>query len=129
MDKATLNWLKIAEKDLKAAKILLKEGEHFSVIFHLHACLEKILKGIVISLGSEPPKIHNLKRLAVDCCKIKLDKHREEVLAKLDKYFIDSRYPEDFDEIENTYDFEYTQELVKEVETTFLWLKNLLTKN
>lgn len=58
MDKATLNWLKIAERDLKAAKI------------------------------------HNLKRLAVECCKIKLEKHREEVLVKLDKSFIDSRYPE-----------------------------------
>lgn len=93
MDKATLNWLKIAERDLKAAKI------------------------------------HNLKRLAVECCKIKLEKHREEVLVKLDKSFIDSRYPEDFDEVEKTYDLRYCLELLKEVEVTFLWLKDLLMKN
>jgi HEPN domain-containing protein len=129
MDKATLNWLKIAERDLKAAKILLRENEHSSVIFHLHACLEKILKGIVTSLGVEPPKIHNLKRLAVECCKIKLEKHREEVLVKLDKSFIDSRYPEDFDEVEKTYDLRYCLDLLKEVEVTFLWLKDLLMKN
>ncbi len=129
MDQATLNWLKLAEKDFKAAKILLKEGEHFSAIFHLHASLEKILKGLITSLGTEPPKIHNLKRLAVDCCKIKLEKHREEVLVKLDKSFLDSRYPEDFDEIESVYDLKYCKELLKEVEVTFLWLKDLLMKS
>lgn len=80
-------------------------------------------------MGVEPPKIHNLKRLAIDCCKIKLEKHKEEILVKLDKSFIDSRYPEDFDELENKYNLEYCQNLLKEVEVTFTWLKDLLMKN
>ncbi|NQY80715.1 MAG: HEPN domain-containing protein [Candidatus Caenarcaniphilales bacterium] len=129
MDKATENWLKIAEKDLKAAKVLLKAEENMSVIFHLHAALEKILKAIVTSLGAEPPKIHNLKRLAVDCCKIKLEKHREEIFVKLDKSFIDTRYPEDIDECEEKYNLNYCKGILKDVEVTFKWLKDLLMKN
>jgi hypothetical protein len=42
---------------------------------------------------------------------------------------MDSRYPEDFDEVEKTYDLRYCLDLLKEVEVTFLWLKDLLMKN
>ena len=41
MKKSTENWFKIAEKDLKIAKLLVKEDEPMAFIFHLHAALEK----------------------------------------------------------------------------------------
>jgi len=74
MKESSLNWLKIAEKDLKAAKILLKEKEPMGTIFHLHAAVEKILKGLSAESGTTPPKIHNLQLLAVDSCRLSLEK-------------------------------------------------------
>ena len=46
MKKTTENWLRIAEKDLKFAKLCLDATEPLGVITHLHASVEKILKAI-----------------------------------------------------------------------------------
>lgn len=129
MKKSSGNWLKTADKDLRCAKILMKEHEVSAFIFHLHAAVEKILKGICDETQSEPPRIHNLKKLAVDACELKLEQKQEEILIKLDESFIDSRYPVDLEEFENSYSTEACEELFKEVEVTYKWLKNLLTKN
>lgn len=126
MKKASENWLKIAEADLRAAKIMLREDEPMAFIFHLHAAIEKILKGIVEENGTTPPKIHNLKQLAVNSCRLKLDSHNEEVLIKLNESFVDSRYPTDIDEFDDMYPKEECEKLFKEVEVTFKWLKSLL---
>ncbi len=90
MKKASENWLKIAEADLRAAKVLLKAEQSLNVIFHLHAAVEKILKGIAEEKGHNPPKIHALKKLAVDVCQITLEKKADELIKSLDKAFIDS---------------------------------------
>lgn len=129
MKKASENWLIIAQKDLKIAKVSLREEEPLQVIFHLHAALEKILKGISEEKGVSPPKIHSLKLLAVDTCQIKLEDHYSDLLKTLDKAFIDSRYPEDVAQFEEEYNLDYCAELVKEVEATFKWLKDILIKN
>ena len=129
MKKASENWLKIAERDLRAAKSLLKAGDSLNTIFHLHAAVEKILKGIAEEKGNNPPKIHALKKLAVDVCQLKLETHVEILIKSLDKALIDSRYPEDIEIFEEEYDNEYCIQLVKDVEVTFQWLKDLLTKN
>jgi HEPN domain-containing protein len=124
--KSSENWLKIAEADLRVAKIVLREGEPMAFIFHLHAAIEKILKGIAEENGVTPPKIHNLKQLAIDSCCLKLDSHNEEVLIKLNESFIDSRYPTEIDEFYDMYSKIECEKLFKEVEVTFKWLKSLL---
>ena len=70
MKAATNNWLALAEKELKLAKFSLKANEHIGIIYHLHACVEKLLKGIYEETKGNPPKIHSLKKLAADCCSI-----------------------------------------------------------
>ena len=127
--KSSENWLKIAEADLRMAKVLLKAYEALGLIFHLHAAVEKILKGIATEKGIVPPKIHNLKKLAINTCEIKLENYRDQLLYSLDQAFIDTRYPDDIDEIERKYPIEYCEKLYKEVEVTFKWLKNLLLEN
>jgi HEPN domain-containing protein len=119
--------LKIAEADLRVAKIMLREHEPMAFIFHLHAAIEKILKAIVEESGSTPPKIHNLRQLAIDSCHLKLDNHNEEVLIKLNESFIDSRYPTDIKEFDDMYSKIECEKLFKEVEVTFKWLKSLLS--
>ncbi|MDD9899293.1 MAG: HEPN domain-containing protein [Candidatus Melainabacteria bacterium] len=73
MKKLTHNWLKIAEKDLKYAKLCLDASESLGTITHLHASVEKLLKGICEELVGHPPKIHSLKKLAIDVCKVDLE--------------------------------------------------------
>ncbi len=111
------------------AKAALGIEEPLGVISHLHACMEKVLKGIAEENNIEPPRIHSLKRLAVDTCKIQLESYREDLLTTLDKAFIDSRYPEDVVQFEAEYDMENCERLYKEVEGAFKWLKSLLEKN
>lgn len=111
------------------ARLALEGEEPLGVISHLHACLEKVLKGIAEEKDISPPKIHSLKKLAVEVCELKLEDHNTRLIANLDKAFIDSRYPEDVAEFEEEYDIENCKKIYQEVETTFKWLKNLLEKN
>jgi HEPN domain-containing protein len=126
---STDNWLKIAAKDLKMAKVSLRENEPLSVIYHLHASIEKILKGIAEENGIVPPKIHSLKKIAVDTCQIQLEEFQTDLMNTLDKAFIDSRYPEDLIEFEEEYNLTRCEDLISRVEVTFKWLKSLIVKN
>ena len=76
MKPSTDNWLKIAAKDLKMAKLCLDGNEPLGVINHLHAAVEKLLKGILEESGTIPPKIHSLKQLAIDVCALNLENNK-----------------------------------------------------
>ena len=119
MKSSTDNWLKIAAKDLKMAKVSIRENEPLSVIYHLHASIEKILKGIAEEKGISPPKIHSLKKLAVETCELQLEKYQTDLINTLDKAFIDSRYPEDVIEFEEEYNIDNCEGLVIRVEGHF----------
>lgn len=129
MKKATDNWLKIAEKDLKYAKLCLDVDEPLGTIMHLHASIEKVLKGICEELIGNPPKIHSLKKLAVEVCKVNLKEQQIKFLTLLDEAFIDSRYPEDVAQFEEEFDIENCQKYYAETKEIFKCLKNLITKN
>lgn len=76
MKDTTKNWVNIALKDLKLAEAALDVKEPIGVISHLHASVEKLLKAIFEEAQGNPPKIHNLKRLAIECCNLKLKRKR-----------------------------------------------------
>ena len=46
MQEATQNWFVITDKELKLAELALQADEPIGVIYHLHAAVEKTLKGI-----------------------------------------------------------------------------------
>jgi HEPN domain-containing protein len=126
---STLNWLKIAAKDLRLAKAAIDIDEPLGVISHMHDCIEKSLKGLAEELGIEPPRIHSLKKLAVETCKLSLESVENELLILLDRAYIDSRYPEEVERFEEEYDIENCQKIFIKVEATFKWLKSLIEKN
>ncbi len=129
MKQSTLNWLKIAEKDLKYAKLCLDAEEPLGTITHLHASVEKLLKAICEELFGTPPRIHNLKKLAIDVCKVNLENQQIKFLSLLDEAFIDSRYPEDVALFEQDFDTESCQKYYKDTKEIFKCLKDLITKN
>ena len=92
MKSAVSRWLELAEIDLKAARVLLKEGGLTGVVcFHAQQSVEKSLKALIESKGLNPPKSHDLILLnnRVDDL-VQLD---EDTLSKLNQVYIDTRYP------------------------------------
>ena len=126
MKEATENWLKIAAKDLKIAEVLLEAKEPIGVIFHLHAAVEKTLKAIYDETKGNPPRIHRLKKLAIDCCGIKLKEIEKDLLDTLDNAFLDSRYPKSIELFEAEYNISSCKDLIKEAKELIKWLKSLL---
>ena len=129
MKDATNNWLAIAQKDLKIAEASLQANEPLGVVFHLHAAVEKTLKAIYEETKGNPPKIHSLKKLAIDCCSIDLQQKELKFLDILDKAFIDSRYPDDINSFESRYNISNCIDLIKETKDTVKCLNSLLKKN
>ena len=92
MKPAVSRWLELAEIDLKAARVLLKEGDLTGVVcFHAQQSVEKSLKALIESKGLNPPKSHDLILLnnRVD----DLVQLNEDTLSKLNQVYIDTRYP------------------------------------
>jgi len=58
-------WLALAQNDLDAAHLLQSGGSgfHAKVCFLAQQCVERSLKGVLVSFSEEPPYIHDLKRL------------------------------------------------------------------
>ncbi|MBW2608653.1 MAG: HEPN domain-containing protein [Deltaproteobacteria bacterium] len=66
------------------------------VAFHSQQCIEKALKAVMEECGIDLVRIHNLERLleiVKNYVKIDVD---IVVIEKMDKLYIDSRYPADF---------------------------------
>ena len=90
-------WVAKACEDLEAAQILFKNRrKNFSalVCFHCHQFAEKYLKAFLISLGTQPPRIHHLAKL-LDLAVEKepaLELIRD-LLDTLEAYGVDVRYP------------------------------------
>lgn len=129
MKDTTKNWLNIATKDLRLAEASLDINEPLGVVFHLHASVEKLLKAIYEELRGNPPKIHRLKKLAIDYCGIKLQEREKDLLDLLDKAFLDSRYPEDISIFEAEYNISSCKELINQTKEIIKWLKSFLKNN
>ena len=129
MKPQTENWFRVASKELRLAELALNGNEPLGVIQHLHAAIEKTLKGIYEETKGNPPKIRGLKMLALDSCGISLQEKERKLFDILDKAFISSRYPIDLDEFEKAYNIDSCERMLKEVKDTIKWLKSLLTNN
>ena len=64
----TREWLKKAERDLKAASILLREGVYDYSLFHSQQAVEKHLKAFLTYHNKQFGKTHNIP-LLVNLCK------------------------------------------------------------
>lgn len=87
------NWIEFASEDLKMAELALKEKIYNQVCFHSEQCVEKIMKGLILSSGHPHPKSHKLADLLVVLPETPFDDLREEVLL-LDRFYAPTRYPD-----------------------------------
>ena len=98
MKKISEEWLKAAKDDLRVAGMIISdEALTHMVAFHSQQCIEKFLKAVMEEYSIDLVKIHNLERL-LEIVKKHVEIDVEIVLiVKMDKLYIDSRYPADFD--------------------------------
>jgi HEPN domain-containing protein len=123
MKKATINWLKSSDYDLKTAASLLKAKRYLYVVFMCHLSLEKTLKAILSEALSElPPYTHNLNRL-LELGGIALPEEMQSFVNAINLQSVPTRYPEDFTRLSNELDGKTAAEYMRQTKRIILWLK------
>jgi len=96
-----IEWFKKAEEDEEAgAKLLEHNGPFGPACFHFQQMAEKLLKGLLVYHGKEPPRTHDLIELETVIKDIEpnIENYKKEI-DLLNSYYIETRYPGDFPEI------------------------------
>jgi HEPN domain-containing protein len=123
MKKATLNWLKSSDYDLKTAAFLLKSKRYIYVVFMCHLSLEKTLKAILSEVVRElPPYTHNLNRL-LELGGITLPEDMQSFVNTINLQSVPTRYPEDFSRLSKELDGKTAAEYMRQTKRIILWLK------
>jgi HEPN domain-containing protein len=117
--KATANWLKIAQYDLKVANDNFKAGNLVASIEKCHNALEKLLKGIITENDEEPKKIHDLLRLVSEASITNLQDDVKDTLQELNSIYVNTRYPEEFELIQERLDEKRSKEILSETKRIF----------
>ncbi len=94
MDQAVAGWVRLAERDIRSARVLLENGDPENALFLCQQAIEKALKAHVqVTTDDPPPRIHNLMKLAqVAGLWDSLDEHRQQVLLAVDPHVTAGRY-------------------------------------
>ncbi len=89
-------WIKEAERELEAAKVLFEKGLYEMCVYHAQQTAEKSLKSVLILLGKEVYE-HRVTSIFRDEVLIKYDyPYLEEIVNKafwLEQHWLKSRYP------------------------------------
>ncbi len=119
-------WLDTSDKDYSTVENLFNSGEYHWGLFIGHLVLEKLLKALYVQqVDSNPPRIHDLARLA-EKCGITID---EQMLAKLEfitRFNLNVRYPDYQQEFYKMCTKEFSLKGLKSIEEVRQWLKKLI---
>jgi len=117
------DWLRYAYSDLELARTgqqpkVLLEG----LCFHAQQAAEKALKAVLIAKDVAPPKTHNIRTLLDFLPQDIIPPLEVEDAASLTDYAVISRYPGDFEPIDEK---EYKQ-AVRLAEIVVLWVEGII---
>jgi len=95
MKRQVEDWIVLADKDLYAAEIMIKDDYSLTniVAFHCQQAIEKYLKAFLIENDVPLMRTHDLIRLNGMVKEIKDLDIDEEKLIVINEVYIDSRYP------------------------------------
>jgi HEPN domain-containing protein len=87
-------WVKFADEDLEAARVLFEAGRYASCAYHCQQALEKILKaGIAYKTKNRPLYTHNLRDLAAQLPDLSVPEQIGQTLRRVSPHYRASRYP------------------------------------
>jgi HEPN domain-containing protein len=97
MKKQVEDWVLLADKDLKAAEIIINDEHPLTniVAFHCQQAIEKYFKAFIIEKDGTLIRIHDLIKLNGMITEIKDLGIDEKELIVLNEVYMDSRYPGD----------------------------------
>jgi HEPN domain-containing protein len=88
-------WLSYAERDIKFARVALREGFLTHCCFLSHQCVEKSLKAYLVSKGQLYPKSHHLPELLSLCeASQRTFSRMSRDCNVLNPHYIPTRYPD-----------------------------------
>lgn len=117
-------WLALVDYDIKSAEAMFDTGRYLYVAFLCQQAVEKLLKAIIHEkTGEMPPYTHRLPAL-VEVAGIVADSKQADLLVKLTRYYIRTRYPEDRTRLARTLDRTATKLLLQHTMEVLQWLKN-----
>ncbi len=117
------DWLRYARSDLELARVTRPDDVLFEgLCFHAQQAAEKALKAVLIAKGVPPPKTHNIRTLLDLLPQEVIAPQEIEDAASLTDYAVTSRYPGDFESV----DEEEYKEAVRLAETVVLWAERII---
>jgi len=124
MDKDILYWVSLSRYDINTAKAMLAGRRYLYVLFTCQQAIEKMLKALVVkNTGSFPPKIHDLVKL-LTIAGIEASDGKKEFLAKLNYYYLETRYPAELSEISKLIKRQTALDIFNETREMLTWLKS-----
>jgi len=116
-------WRNGAAEDWTVAVKLIKGGNTRHGLFFAHLTIEKILKAhVCLRTEDFAPKTHNLLRLA-ELAQVELTREQMDLLADMNSYQIESRYPE---MLQPPPSEKEAEKVLSKAEAILSWLKNRL---
>jgi HEPN domain-containing protein len=94
------DWLRYARSDLELASVTRPDEVLFEgLCFHAQQAAEKALEAVLIANGIPPPKTHNIRTLLDLLSQVMVAPQEIEDSAGLADYAVTSRYPGDFEPV------------------------------
>lgn len=123
-DKIVRNWIERASYDLETAKSMLEAERYLYVGFFCQQAIEKLLKAKIAQLGTGPPYIHNLIRLAEMAGIFNdLTGQRKDFLGQLTIHAVQSRYGDFEGDISEVLKPIEAEDLLEKTKELFEWLR------
>jgi HEPN domain-containing protein len=125
MSSSSKQWMDRAEYDLVTAQAMFDSGRYLYVLFCCQQAVEKALKSLISKRIKElPPRIHQLIRLS-EIAGLEMDESRIEFLRELSSYYIQSRYPEEIENLSSLIKKRETQNVLKRTQEIVQWIKSV----
>lgn len=119
-------WAERAVYDLDTARAMLESKRYLYVLFCCQQAVEKMLKAIIAKRSQElPPRLHQLVRLA-ERAQVSLNEDQADFLRELSTHYIQSRYPEEIEDISSQISPQQARQVVKRTEEVVRWLISML---
>jgi HEPN domain-containing protein len=115
-------WTKSAQDDLPVTIHLFASKDYHYALFFGHLYLEKLMKALIVRVTEEhAPRSHNLIYLA-ECANLTLSDSQREILTRVNKYNLETRYPVDRDTLRDLYTMDFAKAELKIIQEMGEWL-------
>ncbi len=119
-------WIGTADSDYSTMTNLYESEDYHWSLFMGHLVIEKLIKAVyIINIGNNPPKTHDLLRLA-DKALIETSKEQKDLLDLLTTFNISARYPDYKHSFYKKCTHKFIIENIKKIKELRTWLLSIV---